>query len=259
MKKIAFLVLIAGFLFSCGNNKTETKSAEIAEVVNDNVPVYKLDSLLAVADQLVDKTVKVRGSVTHTCKHSGKRCFIVGDNENVTMRVEAKGNIGGFNRELVGAELEITGVLKERRLTKEYIDQMEKDVNEKKIKEDFILIDSIAQNIEWAFDMEEDNIGGSFNFILPYGNENRETEIVIPDYFINLYWLYMVNQISGKELTKSIHDFFPLLELNVKYTDIHSNELSKTFLIEIRFDMIASPKEDTKELAKFRFEISEKQ
>ena len=136
MKKIAFLVLIAGFLFSCGNNKTETKSAEIAEVVNDNVPVYKLDSLLAVADQLVDKTVKVRGSVTHTCKHSGKRCFIVGDNENVTMRVEAKGNIGGFNRELVGAELEITGVLKERRLTKEYIDQMEKDVNEKKIKED---------------------------------------------------------------------------------------------------------------------------
>ena len=68
----------------------------------------------------------------------------------------------------------------------------------------------------------------------------------------------MVNQISGKELTKSIQDFFPLLELNVKYTDIHSNELSKTFLIEIRFDMIASPKEDTKELAKFRFEISEK-
>ena len=41
-----------------------------------------------------------------------------------------------FNRELVGSELAITGVVKERRLTKEYIDQYEKDVNEKKVKED---------------------------------------------------------------------------------------------------------------------------
>jgi hypothetical protein len=92
---------------------------------------------------------------------------------------------------------------------------------------------------------------------LPYGNENRETEIVIPDYFINLYWLYLVNQITRKE-DKSIEDFFPKLELIVNYTDIHSNELSKIFLLEIKFDMIATPKEETKELAKFRFEISEK-
>ena len=106
--------------------------------------------------------------------------------------------------------------------------------------------------------MEEDNIGGSFNFILPYGNENRETEIVIPDYFINLYWLYMVNQISGKELTKSIHDFFPLLELNVKYTDIHSNELSKTFYLELKFDMLSPPQKSTNQLAILRFEIIEK-
>ncbi len=53
-------------------------------------------------------------------------------------------------------------------------------------------------------------------------------------------------------------DYFPYLELNVKYTDIHSNELEKTFLIEINFDMIAAVRENTKELAKFRFEISEK-
>lgn len=126
--------------------------------------------------------------------------------------------------------------------------------------DDFITIDSISQNIEWAFNIDEDNIGGKFNFILPYGNENKENEIVIPDYFIYLYWLYMVNQISNvneHNIPKSIEDNFPLLKLNVKYTDIHFNELSKTFLIEIKFDMIATPKEETKELAKFRFEITE--
>ena len=134
-----FLAIMAICLTSCAGKSTEKKdnnsdSTTVAQV--SGLAVYRLDSLLAVADQLVDKKVIVKGSVTHTCKHSGKRCFIVGDNENVSMRVEAKGNIGGFNRELVGSELAITGVVKERRLTKEYINQYEKDVNEKKVKED---------------------------------------------------------------------------------------------------------------------------
>lgn len=138
MKKLILFAFSICLLASCGNkqNNNSENSADSTTVATSNYPVYKLDSLLNIADQLVDKTVIVRGSVTHTCKHSGKRCFIVGDDENVTMRVEAKGNIGGFNRELIGSELLITGVVKERRLTKEYIDQMEKDTNEKKAKED---------------------------------------------------------------------------------------------------------------------------
>lgn len=133
------LAYMAICLVSCTSKNTENKvsdadSTSVAQV--SGLAMYPLDSLLAEAGQLVNKKVIVKGSVTHTCKHSGKRCFIVGDNENVSMRVEAKGNIGGFNRELVGSELAITGVLKERRLTKEYIDQYEKDVNEKKVRED---------------------------------------------------------------------------------------------------------------------------
>lgn len=124
--------------------------------------------------------------------------------------------------------------------------------------EDFLTIDSKKVNIKWAFDINEDNIGESFNFILPYSNENRETEIVIPDYFISLYWLYMVIQIGKKGPKKALEDTFPPLELNVNYTDIHSNEMEKKFLIEIHFDMIAAVREKTKELGKFRFEISEK-
>lgn len=139
MKNLMLLAVAAICFVSCANKNTEknevvTDSASVAQV--SDIPVYPLDSLLAVADQLVDKKVTVKGSVTHTCKHSGKRCFIVGNNENVSMRVEAKGNIGGFNRELVGSELAITGIVKERRLTKEYIDQYEKEVNDKKLKED---------------------------------------------------------------------------------------------------------------------------
>lgn len=71
------------------------------------LPVYALDSLLNIAAENVDKTIQVEGYVTHTCKHAGKRCFIVGESQKASMRVEAKGNIGGFNRELAGSKLSI--------------------------------------------------------------------------------------------------------------------------------------------------------
>ncbi|MBK5720972.1 hypothetical protein JGH11_08820 [Dysgonomonas sp. Marseille-P4677] len=137
MKKLLFIAFISCFVAACGNKKAE-QADQKANVEKSEASdlVYKLDDLLTIADQLVDKTVKVRGNVTHTCKHSGKRCFIVGEKGDVSMRVEAKGNIGGFNRELTGSDIEITGILKERRLTKEYIDQMEKETNEKAVKED---------------------------------------------------------------------------------------------------------------------------
>ncbi len=138
MKKILLVAVAVLSLVACNNKKTspsESPASDSLAIITD-APVYELDSLLNVADQLVDKTVKVDGYVTHTCKHSGKRCFIVGDSQKASMRVEAKGNIGGFNRELVGSKLQIVGVIKERRLTQEYIDQSEKEVNERKLEKE---------------------------------------------------------------------------------------------------------------------------
>ncbi|MDR2473503.1 MAG: hypothetical protein LBD53_08105 [Tannerella sp.] len=135
MKKLLLFSLLATSLMACGGGKKEAvKTSELTASVaaTSDVPVYGLDSLLNIAEQQLNKEVKVTGYVTHTCKHSGKRCFIVGESQTGSMRIEAKGEIGGFNRELVGSKIEVIGTLKERRLTKEYIDQMEKDV---KVKE----------------------------------------------------------------------------------------------------------------------------
>lgn len=138
-KNILFISLVTLLLCvsSCGGQKNGSETANNnSDSIATNIATYELDSLLAVADQLIDKTVKVRGIVTHTCKHSGKRCFIVGQNEDASFRVEAGGEIGGFNKELVGSELDIVGIVRERRLTKEYIDQYEKEVEAEKVKED---------------------------------------------------------------------------------------------------------------------------
>ena len=59
----------------------------------------------------------------------------MGNDQKTSIRVEARGNIGGFNRELIGSELVIKGILKENKLTKEYIDQAEEELKEKQGKE----------------------------------------------------------------------------------------------------------------------------
>ena len=143
MKRIIYLlVAVIGLgVAACGNsNKSKEDKAEKAAVVKKAaVEVEKavyVEDLLAKAAEHVNKEIVVRGFITHTCKHSGRRCFVVGKDQKTSVRVEAKGNIGGFNRELIGSEVAIKGLLKENRLTKEYIDQMEEDVNEKQGKED---------------------------------------------------------------------------------------------------------------------------
>jgi hypothetical protein len=96
---------------------------------------YNVDTLLAVAESYVNKPVTIHGFVTHVCKHSGRRCFLTGEQQLYTIRVEAKGEIGGFNRELAGSQLVINGTLKERRFTQSEISDIEADVNERMGKE----------------------------------------------------------------------------------------------------------------------------
>ena len=125
------MVLSAAMISCSGNKKQSDVSDKTQTQETTTFATFELDELLPVAEENLGNTVTVVGYVTHTCKHAGKRCFIVGESQQVSIRVEAKGEIGGFNRELVGSKLAITGVLKERRLEEEFIDQMERDVAQK--------------------------------------------------------------------------------------------------------------------------------
>jgi len=119
MRQVFFFAVLAFLLCSCVGNQKQEANAE---------HFFDLESLLAIADQGVKDTVVVVGYVTHTCKHSGKKCFIVGESEEASLRVEAKGEIETFSPELVGSKIAITGVLKEQHLSEESIDVMENNV-----------------------------------------------------------------------------------------------------------------------------------
>jgi len=136
MKQLVSILVILVAIAACntsGQKQDSNRSKEVAATANAYASV---EDLLHKADQLIDKEVKLTAVVSHTCKHSGKRCFLVDANGEESVRVEAGGNINGFNRELIGKAIQVSGVLKERRLTSEYIDQWEEASREKAVKED---------------------------------------------------------------------------------------------------------------------------
>ena len=119
MKKLFLFTLLSVALISCSENKKQVET------------IFELDDLMLVVDQKINDTITVIGHVTHTCMHSGQKCFIVGESQEITLQVLAGGEISSFDAELIGSKLEITGVLKEKQISQEAIAEMEKGVQEK--------------------------------------------------------------------------------------------------------------------------------
>jgi hypothetical protein len=108
MKNLTLLSVIVFMLFGCGNQGKKQQEAVAQPVV-----ALTVDELYQKAPDLVDKEVVVKGTVMHVCKEGGARCFLMGSNENINVRVEAGEKIGAFKQEQMGSDLEIVGILKE--------------------------------------------------------------------------------------------------------------------------------------------------
>jgi len=107
MKNLVLIGILAFLFFGCGNqNKKQQQSAEPQAVV------LTVDELYEKAADFTDKEVTVKGTVMHVCKQGGARCFLMGSNEDINIRVEAGEKIGAFTQEQMGSDLEITGILK---------------------------------------------------------------------------------------------------------------------------------------------------
>ena len=78
---------------------------------------------------IVEKTVVIEGTVLHTCKHGGKRMFLVDGNDSVRVEVTAGKEIAKFDDKLIGSRLRVLGVLKEEKIDEKYLNEWENEVN----------------------------------------------------------------------------------------------------------------------------------
>lgn len=119
MKNLMVLLISLVVMVSCTsqNTKKDEKSGELV--------ILTVDELQQQGKDLVGKEVMVKGMVTHVCKESGARCFIMGSTEDVSIRIEA-GKIGSFSQEQMGGEIQVRGILQEVQLDEEDLAEMEK-------------------------------------------------------------------------------------------------------------------------------------
>lgn len=131
MKKLTFVFVAAILFVACQNSAkkattddTESKVAESTEITQT---VFTVDEIQEKGYDFVGKEVVVSGTVSHVCRHSGKRCFLMGSNEDITIKVEAGKKIGSFSQDQMGSDLKITGTLQEIRIDDNYIAELEEE------------------------------------------------------------------------------------------------------------------------------------
>lgn len=103
---------------SCGDNKKKNK-----------IKTYTIDQALAEGEKLVGDTITVTGVCTHVCKHGAKKMFVMGENDENTLRVEASEKVGSFV-DVVNNNVTATGVFEETRIDEAYLADWEAKVLE---------------------------------------------------------------------------------------------------------------------------------
>jgi len=101
IKKLTMIVAISCFLF-----------AGLSVLAQDkNVTVLTPSEFPDKAESLMGQKVQIDGLVVHVCKHGGKKMFIVGDNPDIRVKVDASDEVTVFSADLEGSTVSVQGTI----------------------------------------------------------------------------------------------------------------------------------------------------
>jgi hypothetical protein len=106
IRHLASILFVTAFLVSCGNTSKETTQNNQSGAVE-----VEFASLSGNPAEYIGKTISVEGKVVHVCTHSGKKLFIVGDNPDIRLYVQAGETMPKFPMELLGSTVVVEGTL----------------------------------------------------------------------------------------------------------------------------------------------------
>ncbi len=130
MKKVLPLLLIAFIFVACGNQKAKEETTENSAPKTETVEFIETDvvDFLMNTDQLIGKNIRIKGTVAHVCKHGGKRLFLMHPDTEDRVKVTAGDDIPAFKPEMEGSDIAVIGVVEELRVTPEYLDNWQAEV-----------------------------------------------------------------------------------------------------------------------------------
>lgn len=124
-------MVVVAFLVSCNNSQNNQATTETSEqeVVVENV-ILVINDFDASAVDYVGKEVQIAGLVNHTCKHGGKRMFLIDPETEITVKIEASEQVSSFDAELEGSEVLVNGIITELIIDEAYLTQWEQEIKE---------------------------------------------------------------------------------------------------------------------------------
>lgn len=127
MKKLFFLLAISSVIlmgnYGCKNNvrKSDKTSANVT-----------VDSFLKSPESWAGKEIVIAGTVTHVCRHSGKKLFLFSENPDNTVKIVTGSQVTSFNVELEGKEVEVKGkVIEDEKIDENYLKSWEEEIRKK--------------------------------------------------------------------------------------------------------------------------------
>ena len=137
-KLLTLFTLMLALSFSSCQNKQQTTEKEGTEKsccssqseAKIEKKAFTPEKLMAEGASLVGQQIKIQGTVSHVCKHGGKKCFLTSEDSEAGVQVMAGGDIAAFDKELIGSDIVVKGTVKERRVTKDQIAEQENALKE---------------------------------------------------------------------------------------------------------------------------------
>lgn len=124
MKKLFFLLVIGAFIFAFNSGCNNNKQAEST--------VLSVDSFLVSPEKWAGKDVNITGTVSHVCRHSGKKLFLFGADPEKTVKINAGGEVSAFDLKYEGTDIEITGtVVEDEKIDANYLNEWEAEIKAK--------------------------------------------------------------------------------------------------------------------------------
>lgn len=146
IKKLLFLAVITLMVAACNNAGN-----------NGEGDTMTVGQLLEQAENLVDQTVMVEGTVLHVCQHGGKRLFIK-DAEGNEIKVESGDNIPQFDATLEGTDIIVEAIVRELRIDEAYLQEWEAELAAEAAAADTLMVEDAETMMEEAEEMVEEAV-----------------------------------------------------------------------------------------------------
>jgi len=113
MKRVFLLALISFFLLSASSMfaQENMKSVQVATSVDSKIVVVTPENFQDYAIENVGKEVEIKGMVIHVCKHGGKKMFIIGEDPEKRVKLNASNKVSVFEMELEGSVVVAQGII----------------------------------------------------------------------------------------------------------------------------------------------------